>query len=124
MLYPVVMMSRHERTELLQAMAARIKALRRSAGMTQEQLSEKANIATQYVSRLENAHQVPSLYVIVEVARALGTSPSVLLGDAIPDGQSPRLTRMIAMLSTLGEEDAAFIETQLDTWMGHLRKRE
>lgn len=124
MLYPLVMMSKQERKDLLQAMAARIKALRRSAGMTQEQLSEKADIATQYVSRLENAHQVPSLYVIVEVAKALDTSPSVLLGDAVPEAQSPRLTKMIAMLSTLGEEDAAFIETQLDTWMGHLRKRE
>ena len=109
--------------EVLQATAARIKALRQTASMTQEQLSERADISTEGVSRLENGHQVPSLYTIVQLARALGTAPSVLLGDAVPDGQAERLRRLTAALSTLNEEDAAFLESELGHWMDHMRKR-
>lgn len=123
MLYALVMMSKQERKEVLQATAARIRALRKAAGMTQEQLSEKADIATQYLSRLENAHQVPSLYVLVELAKALNTSPSVLLGDALRDEQAARLKRIGALLSTLSDEDAAFLECEFEGWIAHLKKR-
>lgn len=116
------MMSRHEEKALLQATAARIKALRQAAGMTQEQLSEKADLATQGVSRLENAHQVPSLYTIVRLAGALGVKPSVLLGDVVPDGQAERLKRFGAMLGTLNEEQAEFLESEFQGWIEYLQK--
>ena len=92
--------------KLLQEMALRIKALRRSAGLTQEQLSEKADIATQYLSRLENAHQVPSIYIVVDLAGALNTTPSALLGDLRQGPRVDRADRLSAMLGTLTEEDA------------------
>ncbi|MCE5313832.1 MAG: helix-turn-helix transcriptional regulator [Armatimonadota bacterium] len=103
-------------------MAARIRALRKAAGMTQEQLSEKADISTQYLSRLENAHQVPSLYVIADLAEALNVPPSVLLGDTVGDEQQARLRRIGKLLSTLTEENAEFLETQFVSWMSHLKK--
>jgi transcriptional regulator with XRE-family HTH domain len=122
MLYALAMMSRQEKKEILQATAARIKALRKAAGMTQEQLSERADIATQCVSRLENGHQVPSLLTIVALANALNTTPSVLLGDAVTYEQEDRLRKIGAMLGTLNEDDAEFLESELERWMSQLRK--
>ncbi len=121
--YALPVMTRQERKELLQSTAARIKALRRAAGITQEQLSEKANVGTHYISRLENAHQVPSLYVIADLAKALGTTPSVLMGDALRDKQAGRLKRLEGMPSTLSDEDAAFVESEIEGWIAHLAQR-
>ncbi|MCX8054006.1 MAG: helix-turn-helix transcriptional regulator, partial [Armatimonadetes bacterium] len=56
--------------------------------MTQEQLSEKAGIAPHYLSRLENAGQVPSLNTIIDVAEGLGTSPCILLAEPQEDTQA------------------------------------
>ena len=94
--------------------------LRKIAGLTQEQLSERAGIAPHYLSRLENAHQAPSLDTIVDIADALNTTPHDLLGA--PQGVEAELAeRAVAVFGALTSEDGAFLESQLSTWTQHLK---
>lgn len=115
------MATRQKKEEWHRAVSGRIRALRKAKGMTQEQLSEKAGIASQYLSRLETARQVPSLDTIVDLAQALHTPLSALLGEPQQDTQAERASRVAAMLATLSEEDATFLETQVAGWMSHLK---
>lgn len=107
--------------KLQQAIASRIKALRQSAGLTQEQLSEKAGIAPHYLSRIENARQVPSLNTIIDIAEGLNTSPCVLLAEPQGNTQADLISRVTALLGELSQEDTAFLELQLASWMSHLK---
>jgi transcriptional regulator with XRE-family HTH domain len=121
--YTNVMASRQRKAKLQQTIAARIKSLRLTAGLTQEQLSEKAGIAPHYLSRLENARQVPSLNTIIDVAEGLGTSPCVLLAEPQEDTQLELISRVTAVLSGLSKDDAEFLELQFAAWASRLKKR-
>ena len=48
-----------------------IKALRKNRQFTQEDLSEKADIAVQYISRIENGRVNPTLKIVSALAAAL-----------------------------------------------------
>ena len=106
-----------------EAVACRIRALRKAAGLTQEQLSEKADIAPQHLSRLETGRQAPSLDTLVDIAAALDTTPSALLMEPQEDDHAELLSRVAAMCRTLTKEEAAFLESQLAGWMSYMKKR-
>jgi transcriptional regulator with XRE-family HTH domain len=115
------MTSKQKTQELLHIVAQKVKEFRKTAGLTQEQLSEKVDIAPQYLSRLETARRVPSLDTIVDLADALNTTPSALLAEPQSDVHAERMNRIAAVFSKLAEEDAAFLESQLVDWVSHLK---
>ncbi len=59
----------------------RIRSLRNSRGMTQEQLAEKADIHATYVSRIESGKKLPTLIIICKIADVLGVELYELLVD-------------------------------------------
>lgn len=61
-------------------MGARIAALRKQRGMTQERLGELVGVSTPAVSKWETGASLPDLLLLSPVARALGTNPDTLLG--------------------------------------------
>lgn len=65
--------------ELIKAFAAVLTDARRSAGFSQEALSERANVSTRYVSYLETGQRQPSLVIIHTLCGALGLSMSELV---------------------------------------------
>jgi transcriptional regulator with XRE-family HTH domain len=58
-----------------------LKRWRDKRGLTQEQLAHDAGITTGYANQVENGKKVPTLTVILKLARALEMTPSDLLGD-------------------------------------------
>lgn len=78
----------HERKVLGQ----RVRALRRSAGMSQEQLGEAAALFRTYVARIESGAADPTLSVLLRLAEALGVTVQTLfdnnLESADPQVQS------------------------------------
>jgi transcriptional regulator with XRE-family HTH domain len=48
--------------------------LRREAGLTQEQLAERAGFSQQYISDLERGRCNPTVVTLYELAEALGVS--------------------------------------------------
>ena len=59
----------------------RIKAVRQSRNLTQDNLAEMVNCNTSHISNVENAHTKVSLNVLLAIANALNTSIDYLLSD-------------------------------------------
>ncbi len=58
-----------------------LKEIRKAAGLTQEELAEKAGVSQAAVSRIEKMAESVTLRQLKQVAEALGVSPSDLLSD-------------------------------------------
>ena len=63
-----------------QTMGKRIMALRKAAGLTQEQLAEHLGLSAQAVSKWENDVSSPDISNLPQLAAILGVSTDVLLG--------------------------------------------
>lgn len=64
----------------------RIREARLKRKLTQEQLSEKADIGLYYLGEVERGVKSPSLKVFVAIADALGVSTDSLLRDSVTTG--------------------------------------
>ena len=65
-----------------------IKKLRKSKGLSQEELAIKLNVVRQTVSKWENGLSVPDSSMLILLADELDTSVSILLGEPIEDDTS------------------------------------
>jgi transcriptional regulator with XRE-family HTH domain len=62
-----------------QAFGMVLRALRKEAGLTQEQLGFEANLRRTYISTLELGEQLPSLETVFKLAWALKIAPAELV---------------------------------------------
>lgn len=60
-------------------LAENLKALRQSAGLSQEELADRAGLHRTYVSSVERGQRNLTLENIFALAKALGTTPSNLV---------------------------------------------
>jgi transcriptional regulator with XRE-family HTH domain len=58
---------------------ATVRRLRLEQDLTQERLAERAGLTTTYVGQVERGDKVPSLTVVLKLARGLSISPSELM---------------------------------------------
>jgi transcriptional regulator with XRE-family HTH domain len=58
-----------------------LKAWREKRRMTQEELAKFAGISTVYVAKIEAGDKVPSIQVLMKLAKALGVKAGELLPD-------------------------------------------
>jgi transcriptional regulator with XRE-family HTH domain len=59
----------------------RVRTVRNSKDMTQNELAEKAEIAQAYLSEIETGKTIPSIPVLRRIAKALGVSVAELLDE-------------------------------------------
>ena len=71
-----------------QAIGQRIRALRKSQGLTQEQLAEAASLSPPFVSHIERAVKLPSLHSLFAIAGVLGVGLDQLVGIHSSDSQN------------------------------------
>lgn len=92
---------------------AHIRAARRNADLTQEQLSESIGVTPQYLSDLERGLVGTSLTTLMKICRSLHVSSDFLLfGDSSPAGSgNPTLVEKI---QSLPESKARIIESGVD----------
>src|SRR4051812_23517495 len=64
--------------------AARLRELRTARGMSQAQLAEKAQISTNYLSKLEQAGSAAGIDLVSRLASALGVEVAELLPTESP----------------------------------------
>lgn len=88
------------------AYGERIKRLRRSKGLTQEQLAEKLRVSRTYIGKIEKGSQVGPIELAVELAVFFDVPlEHLLLGSEYPANDRRRgLQRVIAFLSELEAE--------------------
>ncbi len=64
-----------------------IKAIRKSKGLSQEELSIKLNVVRQTISKWEKGLSVPDSEMLISISKVLETPVSVLLGETISDAK-------------------------------------
>ena len=68
---------------ILQKLAKRIKELRKSHRMSQEQLAEKGSLSPTYIGNIERSEQNPTLTSLEKIAKAFNISLGELM--TLPD---------------------------------------
>ena len=78
-----------------------IRNLRKSKGLSQEELAIKVNVVRQTVSKWENGLSVPDSCMLVSLAKELDTSVAALLGDTVQEAQPDDLKAISARLEAI-----------------------
>ena len=64
-----------------------IRTLRKSKGLSQEELAIKLNVVRQTVSKWEQGLSVPDAEILIKLAEVLDTTVSTLLGEKISESK-------------------------------------
>ena len=76
----------------------RIRGLRKSSNLTQEQLGERSRISYKHLGAIERGEENPSLAVLQKIAKGLGVEISELFSFQHEETDSAKLKKMIADL--------------------------
>lgn len=68
-----------------------IKTIRKSKGLTQEELATRLNVVRQTISKWEQGLSVPDADMLISLSEVLETPVSTLLGETIPEPQTDEL---------------------------------
>ena len=68
--------------DLKEVMAVNLRRMRHDAGMTQEELAERAGLSARYIGGIERAKVSASVTVLGQIATALGVEPGILIARA------------------------------------------
>ena len=68
-----------------------IKAIRKSKGLSQEELAIKLNVVRQTISKWENGLSVPDSDMLIAISEVLETSVSTLLGETVIESKDDDL---------------------------------
>lgn len=95
-----------------------LKQLRKAKGLSQEELAIKLHVVRQTVSKWEKGLSVPDSGMLIQLAQALDTSVTVLLGEPVAADapENPELKAIAAKLELLNEQFAARCERQRKLW--------
>jgi transcriptional regulator with XRE-family HTH domain len=107
-----------ERATILKRIGAAVRELRTRQGLTQAALAERADLVVETVSRLEAGKVNLTVEAVERLAAAgLGVTLTALLGP-VPKVTTrpkvrPALARVVALLSSLSDEDLADVYSGL-----------
>lgn len=91
-----------------------IQRIRKERGMTQEQLAEITNVASNSISRIERGLLMPALPTLIDICNALGTGADSILAAYITQDTPIRWTPLAEKLGELNLEKQHKIEAILD----------
>ena len=86
----------------------KIKALRKSAEMSQQELADKLHIHVTHLSKMENGHLVPSIDIVQRLMKVFAVSADQLLNDNEDSAvsiQNHELNEQIALINQLEEDE-------------------
>lgn len=85
------------------------KRIRKSRKFTQEEVAEKSDVTPEYLSKFENGKYNASIYNIILLCKAVGTSPMQLLHFFFEDDSEGVMKALIDELKDLNLEDQKMI---------------
>ena len=91
-----------------------IQRIRKERGLTQEQLAEMTDVASNSISRIERGLLIPALPTLIDICNALGTSADSILAAYIASDTLIRWTPRAEKLGGLDLEKQHKIEAILD----------
>lgn len=87
-------------------MGRNIARIRNKNHLTQEQLAERINISTVFVSQIETAVRKPSLETIYKISTALNTTIDTLIGN---DSLQTKYDEISKLLQDKNSDEISFI---------------
>lgn len=69
-------------------MASQIRSCRSAAGLTLQQLATRSGVAASTIHKVEGRQMVPTVAVLLKIARGLGCRPEELIRDGLDDAAS------------------------------------
>ena len=78
-----------------------IKAMRKSKGLSQQELAEKLNVVRQTVSKWEQNLSVPDADMLQAISLALDTPVSTLLGETVAAPEADNMAAVAAKLEVI-----------------------
>lgn len=78
-----------------------IRALRKSKGLSQQELAVQLNVVRQTVSKWEQGLSVPDAGLLLALSEALETPVAVLLGEPVPQAEADDLKAISAKLEVV-----------------------
>ena len=78
-----------------------IKAIRRSKGLSQQELAVKVNVVRQTVSKWEQGLSVPDSDLLIALSEALETPVSTLLGETVAESEADEIKALSEKLEIL-----------------------
>ena len=81
-----------------------IKSLRKSKGLSQEELAIKLNVVRQTISKWEQGLSVPDAEMLIKLAEVLDTTVSTLLGEKISEQKTDDLKAISEKLEIINEQ--------------------
>ena len=93
-----------------------IKTIRKSKGLSQEELAIKLNVVRQTISKWEQGLSVPDSELLVSLSDALDTQVSTLLGENITEQKEDSLAEIAEKLEIVNLQLAQKKETKRKIW--------
>ena len=93
-----------------------IKSIRKSKGLSQEELAIKLNVVRQTISKWEQGLSVPDSELLVSLSDALDTPVSTLLGENIAEQKGDTLKEIAEKLEIINVQLAQRKETKRKIW--------
>ena len=95
--------------KLARALSARIKTLRETSGLSQQEVAERGELSMSLVAKLEQGKKAdPRASTLLALAKALGVTPGTLLDDLVPtkkQAAEPPIEETEAEALTGGKEE-------------------
>ncbi len=97
-----------------------IKAIRKSKGLSQQELAVKLNVVRQTVSKWEQGLSVPDSDMLISISEVLETPVSMLLGENIVESDADDLKAISAKLEVINLQLAQRKTTRKKICIGFL----
>ncbi len=99
-----------------------IKAIRKSKGLSQEELAVKLNVVRQTISKWENGLSVPDSDMLISISEVLETPVSTLLGETVVETKTDDLKAISEKLEVVNLQLAKLMQikakrTQTIHWL-------
>jgi transcriptional regulator with XRE-family HTH domain len=104
--------SQMKERELLAQVGAGIRAWRKKAGLTMNQLAELADIDGGFLATIETGKKAPSVVTLAKLAKALGIRAGALF-DAVPQEAAPLDAQLERQLKSLAHGRSAAEKSDL-----------
>lgn len=95
-----------------------IKTIRKSKGLSQEELATKLNVVRQTISKWEQGLSVPDSELLVSLSEALDTPVSTLLGENVEEKEENFLKEIAQKLEVINLQLSKRKETKRKIWLG------
>lgn len=94
---------------------------RNDLGLSSEKLSEACEINATYLRQIESGAKAPSLPVFVSLCRELKVSPSYLLVEVLPDGETGEMDVLLELWQTATPTQIKIIGSMVKSALQNLK---